>query len=175
MKDINLKSERLTYKRVSKEHISKEYVNWINDIDVNMYLETKGNYTIEILKKYIEKQYLKEAFFLAIHLKKSNRHIGNIKIDPIREDDNSGEYGILMGDKSNWGKGYAKEASIRIIAYCFEVLKLSKITLGVIKDNKKAINLYHKLGFTIDKGSKVCNNKLSNTLRMSLYVKNFKR
>ena len=49
MKDINLKSERLTYKRVSKEHISKEYVNWINDIDVNMYLETKGNYTIEIL------------------------------------------------------------------------------------------------------------------------------
>lgn len=177
MKNIDLESERLIFSRLSRQHISADYVNWINDPEVNMYLETRGNYTIDLLKSYIEEQYKNEVYFWAIHLKNSNKHIGNIKIDPIDLEANSGEYGILMGDKSNWGKGYAKEASIRIIDYCFKELKLSKITLGVIEDNVNAAFLYKKMGFTIDQVKKdvgIYNSKLSNALRMSLNVKNFK-
>lgn len=177
MKAIFLESERLYYKPLCIEHITKEYVNWINDHEVNKYLESGGDYTIEKLKAYIEEHEKKESLFWAIHLKDSNKHIGNIKIDPINIETNSGEYGILMGDKQNWGKGFAKEASIAIIEYCFEELKLSKITLGVIEDNIKAASLYKKIGFTIDEIIKelgTYNNKLSNALRMSLHVKDFK-
>ena len=173
MTNIDLESERLIFKRVSIEHVSSNYVSWINDPEVNMYLETKGNYTLDLLKSYIEEQYNKEIYFWAIHLKSSNKHIGNIKIDPINEDLNSGEYGILMGDRLNWGKGYAKEATLRIVRYCFEDLGLSKITLGVIQDNINAVKLYEKIGFTIDEVKKnvgVYNNKLCNSLRMSLNV-----
>ena len=177
MKNFDLESERLVYKRLSTEHVSIKYVNWINDPEVNMYLETRGNYTLELLKSYIEEQYKNEVYFWAIHLKDSNKHIGNIKIDPIMAETNSGEYGILMGDKLNWGKGFANEASIRIINYCFEELKLSKITLGVIEDNLKAVQLYKNIGFTINEIKEkvgIYNNKLSNSLRMSLHVENFK-
>ena len=173
MVNIDLESERLIYKRVSAEHVSSEYVNWINDSEVNMYLETRGNYTLDLLKAYVEEQFNKEIYFWAIHLKDSKKHIGNIKIDPIDKDANSGEYGILMGDKTNWGKGYAKEASFRIIKYCFEELKLSKITLGVIEDNINAVMLYKKMGFAIDEVKTevgTYNNKTSNALRMSLHV-----
>ncbi len=173
MKNIDIESERLTYKRVSSEHISEDYVSWINDSEVNRYLETRGNYTLDLLKSYIEQQYNKATFFWAIHLKDSNKHIGNIKIDPINFETKSGEYGILIGDKANWGKGYASEATIRIINYCFDELKLTKITLGVIEDNVSAVNLYKKLGFKIDEviqGTKVYNNKISNSLRMSIHA-----
>lgn len=173
MKNIDLESERLIYKRVSAEHVTEDYVNWINDPEVNMYLETRGNYTLDLLKSYIEEQYNNQVYFWAIHLKGSKKHIGNIKIDPINLETNSGEYGILIGDKSNWGKGFASEASIRIINYCFEELGLSKVTLGVIEDNRSAVHLYKKLGFKIDeviKGTKVYNNKISNSLRMSIHV-----
>jgi RimJ/RimL family protein N-acetyltransferase len=173
VENIDLESERLIYKRVASEHVSDDYVNWINDSEVNMYLETRGNYTLDLLKAYVEEQYNKEIYFWAIHLKESKKHIGNIKIDPIDTEANAGEYGILMGDKENWGKGYAKEASRTIIKYCFEVLKLSKITLGVIEDNINAVMLYKKMGFTIDEvKTKVgtYNNKTSNALRMSLHV-----
>lgn len=176
MGNIDLESERLIYKRVSAEHVSEAYVNWINDPEVNMYLETRGNYTLDLLKTYVEEQFNKEVYFWAIHLKDSNKHIGNLKIDPIDTETNSGEYGILMGDKINWGKGYAKEASFSIIKYCFEQLKLSKITLGVIEDNKNAVGLYKKMGFIIDEvktDAGTYNNKTSNALRMSLHVKNF--
>ncbi|WP_334111636.1 GNAT family N-acetyltransferase [Paucihalobacter sp.] len=173
MKNIDIESERLTYKRVSSEHISEDYVSWINDSEVNRYLETRGNYTLDLLKSYIEQQYDKATFFWAIHLKDSNKYIGNIKIDPINFETKSGEYGILIGDKLNWGKGYASEATIRIINYCFDELELTKITLGVIEDNVSAVNLYKKLGFKIDEviqGTKVYNNKISNSLRMSIHA-----
>jgi RimJ/RimL family protein N-acetyltransferase len=177
VKNINLKSRRLLYRRVSAEHISTEYVSWINDPDVNMYLETRGNYTLDLLKSYIDEQHKNDVYFWAIHLKESNKHIGNIKIDPIDMETNSGEYGILMGDKLNWGKGFAKEATIRIIDYCFEELNLTKITLGVIEDNMKAVSLYKNIGFSLNEIRKevaTYNNKLSNALRMSLHVKDFK-
>ena len=177
MKIIDCESERLLFNRLSNQHISLEYVNWINDPEVNMYLETRGNYTLDMLRSYIEEKYKDEIYFWAIHLKDSKRHIGNIKIDPIDFETKSGEYGILMGDKLNWGKGYAKEASNRIIKYCFEELKLASITLGVIEDNVKAVSLYKNMGFKIDEIKKevgIYNNKLSNTLRMSLHVKDFK-
>lgn len=177
MKNIDLASERLLYYRLSKQHITQNYVDWLNDAEVNTYIETKGDYTLDKLRLYVEEQYRNEIYFWAIHLKDTNKHIGNIKIDPIYNETNSGEYGILIGDKQNWGKGYAKEASFRIITYCFEELKLSKITLGVIEDNEKAVQLYKKMGFRVDEVTKevgTYNHKLSNALRMSLNVEDFK-
>tara|TARA_R110002096_G_scaffold229836_1_gene419453 strand:- start:11401 stop:11934 length:534 start_codon:yes stop_codon:yes gene_type:complete len=177
MLNIDLTSERLIFKRLSPEHISESYLNWINDPEVYKYLETRGNYTMDMLKDYVDEQYKNNIHFWAIHLKDSNKHIGNIKIDPINLENNSGEYGILMGDKLNWGKGYAKEASIRIIDYCFSEIKLSKINLGVIEDNVSAFNLYKKIGFEIEEVKTdfgVYNGKLCNSIRMSLNVKDFK-
>ena len=173
MKNIDLESERLIFNRLSAKHISTDYVDWINNAEVNKYLETRGNYTIDLLKSYIEEQYKNEVYFWAIHLKETEKHIGNIKIDPIDLENNSGEYGILMGDKDNWGKGYGKEASLRIIKYCFEELNLNQITLGVIDANINAVKLYEKIGFKVDELKKnigIYNNKLCNSLRMSLHV-----
>ena len=50
MNNIDLESERLIFCRLSDKHISTDYVNWINDSEVNTYLETRGNYTIDQLK-----------------------------------------------------------------------------------------------------------------------------
>ena len=177
MKAIELESERLFFRPLSQKHISLTYVNWLNDVEVNKYLESGGNYTIQLLADFLKEQEQKDILFWAIHLKDSNKHIGNIKIDPINFELNSGEYGILMGDKTNWGKGYAKEASLAIINYCFNEVKLSRVTLGVIEDNINAVMLYKKIGFTIDEVKTnvgIYNYKLSNSLRMSLHVKNYK-
>lgn len=147
MKACYLESERLYFKPLSMSNLSKKYVSWMNDSDVNRYLESGGDYTIEKLETYLEEQVKKEIFFWAIYLKKSNKHIGNIKIDPINFEDNTGEYGIMIGDKNEWGKGFANESSVKIISYCFENLNLSEIRLGVKIDNIAAVRLYEKLGF----------------------------
>lgn len=147
----NLESDRLLLEPLHCGYSSVKYVNWLNDPEVNKYLESGGDYTIEKLHKYLAEQEEKNILFWAILLKNSKEHIGNIKIDPINELEKSGEYGIMMGEKSEWGKGYAREASLLVINFCFNSRGMSKITLGVKQENKAAIKLYQNLGFQIVK------------------------
>ena len=84
MKIIDLETEHLTLKRLSLNHLSTDYLSWLNNAQVNVYLETKGNYTLDMLKSYIEEQYKNEVYFWAIYLKKSNKHIGNNELPRSR-------------------------------------------------------------------------------------------
>lgn len=169
-----LESKRLYYKALSLENCTEEYVSWLNDKEVNYYLETGGDYTIEKLRQFLTEIENKRILFWAIYIKESNKHIGNIKIDPISKRHNRGEYGIMLGEKSEWGKGYAHEATDTIVKYCFEEKNLHKITLGVVEDNANAVELYKKAGFVvegkyIDHG--VYGGKYCNVLRMSIFNK----
>lgn len=148
MKAPVLESKRLLYRPLNTDFVSEAYVNWMNDETVNRYLESGGDYTIDKLKRFLTEVEKKDILFWAILLKDGEKHIGNIKIDPISTRNKVGEYGILIGDKSTWGKGLAKEASQRIIDFCFsDQLNLRKVTLGVVCDNIAAYKLYQKLGF----------------------------
>ncbi len=167
-----LESDNLIYKPVSLDHLSQNYVNWLNDFDVYKYMETGGNYTIEELKSFLTEIEKKQILFWGIHLKKSNQHIGNIKIDPVNTKHGTAEYGIMIGEKQEWGKGYAKEATLEIINYCFEELRIRKITLGVISENSKAVKLYEKIGFEVEgtyKNHVNYHNKYYDVIRMAIF------
>jgi ribosomal-protein-alanine N-acetyltransferase len=142
-----LNTERLILEPLSLKHATQKYVNWLNDPEVYKYLETRGGQTIEKLKSYINHLTKNKVLIWAIIDKVSNIHIGNIKIDPINEIHKFGEYGILIGDKEYWGKGFAREASEEVLNYFFKNNYLRKINLGVVEKNIEAINLYKKLGF----------------------------
>ncbi len=148
---IFLQTERLTLNPVTQNHCTETYLGWLNDYEVNRFLET-GNYpsTINTLYDFISNQEKQKSLFLAIHLKSSDKHIGNIKIDGMHPIHRTAEYGILLGDKKEWGKGYAKEATQAVLTHCFNRLNIRKITLGVVKDNVAAVELYKKLGFEIE-------------------------
>lgn len=175
MKSQILETKRLILKPLSLEHLSQDYVDWLNDIDIYKYLETGGNYTLEMLKNYLIDVEKKDIYFWGIHLKENNLHIGNIKIDPINTKHGTGEYGIMMGRKSEWGKGYAMESSREILDFCFNKLKIRKITLGVVIDNTPALNLYKHVNFEIEgiyKKHGIYEGKYRDIVRMALFNPN---
>ena len=47
-------------------------------------------------------------------------------------------------------KGLQKKLQKTVIDFCFNILNLNQINLGVKKNNLKAISLYEKLGFKIN-------------------------
>lgn len=146
----NPESERLYYKPMEMGHVTRKYLAWLNDPEVNKYLEVKKENTIEELMDYVSNAVKKGIFFWAIHLKENGLHIGNIKIDPVDIKNGTAEYGILMGEKSEWRKGYAKEASLAIINFCFNKMNLRKLTLGVVENNIAAVDLYKNIGFVTE-------------------------
>lgn len=177
MNTPNLQSERLLYKPLSTKHCSEDYVSWLNDFEVYKFLDTGGNYNLDKLSDFLKlvEQNI-NILFWAIHLKENNKHIGNIKIDPVNTRHGFGEYGIMMGDRSEWRKGYAKEASLTIVKYCFEEIKLRKIILGVVEENIAALKLYKNIGF-VKEGLYVnhflYNGKYHNSVRMALFNPQF--
>jgi RimJ/RimL family protein N-acetyltransferase len=157
---------------ISLKYCTESYVNWLNDPDVYKYLETRGNQNIQKLRIFLTNITKADCFFWAITLKDNNKHIGNIKIDFVNKVHSIAEYGILMGDKSEWGKGYAYEASKIVIKYLFKENLIRKITLGVLSENVNAINLYNKIGFIQEglyKKHLIYDGKEYDVLRMALF------
>jgi [ribosomal protein S5]-alanine N-acetyltransferase len=173
-----LETERLLLKKVTNEECTERYLLWLHDQDVNLFLES-GNFpqTLEDLSNYIN-SVPANALFLAIYKKDVLEHIGNIKIDAIDFKNGLGEFGIMMGQKEEWGKGYAKEASKVVFQHCFDRLNLRKITLGVVKENASAAKLYEKIGFITEgvlKEHKFYDGAFRDILRMALFKKSYEQ
>jgi len=72
-------------------------------------------------------------------------HVGLYKIDHrIR----SAEFAILIGNREFWGRGLGKTATLFALEFAFLQLNLNRVSLQVLADNKKAISLYQKVGFS---------------------------
>jgi RimJ/RimL family protein N-acetyltransferase len=120
---------------------------WRNDPEVFKYTGTVYDHeiTLETELHWIERVIKNDDEYRCAIIA-DNCYVGNIYLTNI--DDEKAEYHIFIGDKSYWGKGVAKKASIEIIHYGFENLNLKKIVLEVHLQNNTAIHLYEKLGFT---------------------------
>jgi RimJ/RimL family protein N-acetyltransferase len=148
-KDIIIEADRLYFKSLKKENATEKYCSWINDNEVNKFLETKKT-TVDELKEYIDCRCEDpNCIFLGIFTKDGNEHIGNIKLEPIDFMNNQAILGVLIGEKDYWNKGYATEALKALIKYSFNHLNLNEIKLGVYKKNLGAVKAYKKAGFKI--------------------------
>lgn len=148
-KNINIEGERIYLRPLKEEDASEDYCSWINNMEVNKYIDSKET-TIEELKKYINKRwYDPNCLFLGIFLKNKDIHIGNIKLEPIDYEKRKATLGILIGEKEYWNKGYATETLKTLTSYAFNNLRLNEINLGVYKENIGAIKAYEKTGFKI--------------------------
>lgn len=71
------------------------------------------------------------------------RLIGGIGIDAIPY---VSELGYWLG-KADWGKGFASEASLAVLAHAFEVRNLPSVRSGGFADNPASLRVQRKLAF----------------------------
>jgi len=92
----------------------------------------------------------KSSYNKAIIDTKKNMIIGYTGICKFDEINKSGEYFILIGDKSYHGKGVGTFVTREIIKIGFEQLNLNRIVLTVFEENEYAIKAYKNAGFKIE-------------------------
>lgn len=56
-------------------------------------------------------------------------------------------FGFIIVDDSKRGRGYGKQMLELALKYAFEVVKVSKVTLGVFDNNPSAYHCYKSAGF----------------------------
>ena len=84
---------------------------------------------------------------MGIFLVQGNRHIGNIKLGPINLRHKVADLGFLIGERREWGKGYATQAIQLLCNYGFVQLGLDKITAGAYQENIGSQKALIKSGF----------------------------
>lgn len=147
--DLRIDGKRIYLRSVKVSDATEEYLHWLNSEEINQFLESRFlNFTINDIKEYIKKMADDEnIIFLAIIRKDINKHIGNIKLGPIHWNHRLGDIGIMIGDKTSWGKGYASEAIGLLTNFAFNTLNLHKVTAGAYKNNIGSGKAFQNAGF----------------------------
>lgn len=94
--------------------------------------------------------YSADEINLAICVKETDRHIGNIYLRPINWVCRHAELQIFIGDTGDRSKGYGQSAVRQLIAYAFNDLGLTRVYLDVLFDNHAAIHIYEKCGLKVE-------------------------
>lgn len=105
-------SHNLFYRLLNPTDVTETYVRWLNDPDINQYLESRHSYhTLDSCQSFVAEMLTnKNQHLFGIFLKSNNTHIGNIKLGFIDPNHHTGQMGLLIGEKQQWGKGFATEA-----------------------------------------------------------------
>lgn len=87
---------------------------------------------------------------LAICLVENKKHIGYIYLSNIDYHNQSCSINILIGDRSELRKGFAKEASIIILHYAFMELGMKRMKAQIVAFNDHSKKLWEGLGFKLE-------------------------
>lgn len=153
---------------------------WRNDDDI--FRQTSGNkYYISSIydKKWIEDKIFnnEKNIYLCICLKENNTLIGYLSINDIDYRNRTAKWGgIVIGDKSNWSKGFATEAATLMIKFVFDELGMNCLHALWLESHTNSIKMGKKVGFVEegilrDRVYKL--GKYHNQLSMSLTRKEF--
>lgn len=138
------KGKNVILRPLLSRDLTEDYLSWFNDPEVSMYSQRRLFPTDEWqAKDYLLKNSAAEAI-LAI-CNNAGKHVGNIKFGPINWVHRSTEIMIIIGDKKEWGKGYAREAMYLIAKHLFNVLGLHRIEAGSV--NPAFLTVVEKLGW----------------------------
>lgn len=132
--------------------VTQAYVGWLNDPQVNRYLESRFAVAdIAGTRDFVATALADSAtLFLGIHSIALGRHVGNIKLGPINRQHGLGEIGIMIGDRDAWSQGIASAAIMGLAEVAREELGLRKLTAGCYVSNAGSARAFQKAGFAIE-------------------------
>jgi RimJ/RimL family protein N-acetyltransferase len=76
-----------------------------------------------------------------------SKAIGSIGLSGINPKDHNAIFGIAIGEKDYWSKGYGTEAARLLVNYGFEQLNLHRINSFAYAFNERSIRMHKTVGF----------------------------
>lgn len=145
-----IRGERV-YLRPAERSDIPTFVRWFTDADVMRHLAMRAPMSeageTAWFDRMLEAQG-KTDYHFVICLISEGTPIGTIGLHGIDNENGSAEFGIAIGEKSEWDAGYGTDATRAICDFGFGSLRLERISLLVYAGNDRARHAYEKAGFT---------------------------
>ncbi len=140
----------VTLRLVTMTDCCERYVAWLNDPQVNRYLETRWDeQTLASVRAFVTAQIAaRDSWLFAITV--GSEHLGNLKIGPVQSRHRYADISYFLGERSAWGQGHAT-TSIRIaVQIAFAVLDLHRVQAGLYAGNIGSAKALEKSGFLLE-------------------------
>lgn len=146
---VLIEGSDIVLRTVTLSDVSETYLSWMNDAEVNQYMETRHrSQTLRDIESYVRSMIEKpNILFLAIVLRDGGEHIGNIKLEVVSQIHRRGEISLFVGDKRQWGKGIGSQAISLVKDFGLSKLGLHKLTAGCYSNNVASARAFEKAGF----------------------------
>lgn len=148
MKKLLLQNKHVTLRPI-KLVDAVFFVRWLSDRDVARYLLAQNTYTLAEEKKWIRKMQRSDKEIIWTIENENSELIGNTGLR-LSLKDKRANFGIMIGEKKAWGKGYAGEVLSLLLDYAFKKLKCERFELEVSMDNERGLRAYKKAGFVLE-------------------------
>jgi RimJ/RimL family protein N-acetyltransferase len=124
---------------------------WVNDQEVIRNLLNFRPMNLQSEEEFLDKVTRDpDLIVLGIALRSDDRLIGDVALHRIQSRDRQAGFGILIGEKAEWSKGYGTEATRLIVRYAFDALNLNRVWLHVLENNQRGQRAYEKVGFKVE-------------------------
>jgi RimJ/RimL family protein N-acetyltransferase len=145
--------KRIRLRAVEREDVQK-FHEWVNDPEVTrglmLYLPMSMRDEMDWFEGLAKRDPNQKPLAIEIRKGKAWKLIGNCGAFDIEMTNRSAELGIMIGDKTEWNKGYGSEAMTLLLRHGFETLNLNRIALRVYSENVRAVRSYEKAGFILE-------------------------
>lgn len=136
--------------RELKEKDAPLMLEWMKDPEVNQFFRFDADtMTIESCLSFIRSTDPSSQHYAIVD--ESDEYLGTISLKSI--ENGEAEYAISLRRQFH-GTGAASKGTQEILRIGFEEIKLNRIYLNVLSDNKRANRFYKKMGFTLDREEK---------------------
>lgn len=119
---------------------------WIADPAVTKYTRHKDAPPFDSARDFLIYAHHQWDGYWLITVKDTGRLIGSITT--TRNSDRCVDLGIMIGEPSEWGKGYGHDAWAALMQYEREHNRIKSFTAGMHKDNAGMIGICLKAGMT---------------------------
>ena len=145
--------ERIRLRAITRADLPL-FVEWLNDSEVTHGLIHYLPFSLEDEESWFEgmRKTPQEEHPLMIDIcsEEGWEAIGDCGLFDIDWRIRQAEFGIVIGAKQHWNKGYGTEALKLMIQHGFNALNLNRIHLRVYETNPRAIRSYEKAGLTLE-------------------------
>lgn len=144
--------ERLELRPMAREDISR-FVEWTMDPEVMVPVSGGLLFTMEDEIAWFESETRNPATWqYTIVMRADGRIVGSCGIMNVtRAKDEGVELGLLIGDKGEWGRGFAKEILELLADHARAALGATRVYVNVDANHERAQRAYRKAGFDIVK------------------------
>jgi RimJ/RimL family protein N-acetyltransferase len=145
-------NERVELRLLRPGDVTDAYIGWLNDPEINRFLESRFQHQDRAsVAAFVEAMLASDRnLLLAIVDQADGRHVGNIKLGPIDRPHGLADIGIIVGERTAWGRGFGTAAIQCVVEIARHELGLRKLSAGCYASNRGSARAFEKAGFHVE-------------------------